>query len=254
MPREALVDYMRRHYGPDRLVLSAAGKVDHDRLVELAARLFGDLPATSGGAAVPARYQGGAVRIDRRPELEQVHLCLALEGVAYDDPDHYALQVLSTALGGGMSSRLFQEAREERGLCYSIFSFAAAHADTGTLGVYAGTDPGDVGDLVKVVAEATRGLLEGPTEEELARARAQLKAGLFMGRESCAAVSEELARQLLCFGRRIEPAELVARIEAVDAAAVRRLGRRLLARNGVTVASVGPLAKLPRVDLTALAA
>ncbi|MEK0084718.1 M16 family metallopeptidase [Benzoatithermus flavus] len=252
MPREALIDYMARHYGPARMVLSAAGKVDHDHLVELASRLFRDLPATAGTPAPAARYQGGS-RIERRPDLEQVHVCLGLEGVAYHDPDHFALQVLSTALGGGMSSRLFQEAREERGLCYSIFSFASAYADTGTLGVYAGTDPEDVEELLAVVADETRSLIEEPREDELVRARAQLKASLFMGLESCSAVCEDNARQLLCFGRRIPSEEIVARIDAVDTDAIRRLGRRLLAGKGLTLAAVGPLEALPPVDLTPLA-
>ena len=103
-----------------------------------------------------------ARRIERRPDLEQVHLCLAVEGLPYHHPDHFALQVLSTALGGGMSSRLFQEARENRGLCYSIFSFASAYADTGQLGVYAGTDPEDVPELMQVVADETRAADRGP--------------------------------------------------------------------------------------------
>jgi predicted Zn-dependent peptidase len=253
MPREALVDYMARHYGPKRLVLSAAGKIDHDRLVDLAQRLFRELPVSEGEPAPAARYQGG-VKVERRPDLEQIHVCLALEGVPYHDPDHFALQVLSTALGGGMSSRLFQEAREERGLCYSVFSFAAAFADTGQLGVYAGTDPEDVAELLQVVADETRALVEGPSEDELARARAQLKASLFMGLESCSAVCEDNARQLLCFGRRIPTEEIVARIDAVDTATIRRLGRRLLAGRGLTLAAVGPLEELPRVDLSALAA
>jgi predicted Zn-dependent peptidase len=254
MPREALLDYMARHYGPARLVFSGAGKVEHDRLVDLASRLFGELPNAAGEPAEPARYRAGTRRVERRPDLEQVHLCLAVEGVPYHDPDHFPLQVLSTALGGGMSSRLFQEARENRGLCYSIFSFAAAHADTGQLGVYAGTDPEDLPELMQVVADETRQLIEEPQEDELARARAQLKAGLLMGLESCSAVSEDLARQLLCFGRRVPVEEVVARIDAVDTGAVRRLGRRLLRGNGLTLAAVGPLEELPRVDLTALAA
>jgi predicted Zn-dependent peptidase len=253
MPREALIDYMARHYGPSRLVFSAAGKVEHERMVELATRLFADLPATSGEPAPAARYMGGRI-VDRRPDLEQVHLCLAVEGVPYHDPDHFALQVLSTALGGGMSSRLFQEAREERGLCYSIMSFASAYADTGHLGVYAGTGPEDLAELMQVVADETRALIEDPNEDELARARAQLKASLFMALESCSAVCEDNARQLLCFGRRIPTDEIVARIDAVDTGTIRRLGRRLLAGKGLTLAAVGPLEELPEVDLSALAA
>lgn len=254
MPREALLDYMARHYGPERLILSAAGQVEHARLVDLGGRLFGDLPASPGEAAPPARYRGGT-RVERRPDLEQVHLCLAFEGVPYRHEDHFALQVLSTALGGGMSSRLFQEAREERGLCYSVFSFASAYADTGQLGVYAGTDPEDLPELMRVVADGTRALVEAPEEDEVARARAQLKASLLMGLESCSAVCEDNARQLLCFGRRVPTEEVVAKIDAVDPAAVARAGRRLLAAGGgPTLAAVGPLAELPAVDLTALAA
>lgn len=148
-----------------------------------------------------------------------------------------------------MSSRLFQEARENRGLCYSIFSFAAAYADTGQLGIYAGTDPADVPELLQVAAGETRALIDDPDEDELARARAQLKASLLMGLESCSAVSEDLAKQLLCFNRRVPVEEVVARIDAVDAAAVRRLGRDLLSRGEVTVAAVGPIEDLPSIEL-----
>ena len=251
MPRQALIDYMTHHYGPRRLVLSAAGKVDHDRLLDLASRLFGDLPPDRAGIAQPARYASGT-RVERRPDLEQVHVCLALEGLPYHHEGHYALQVLSTALGGGMSSRLFQEARENRGLCYSVFSFASAYADTGTLGVYAGTDPEDLGELLQVVAEETRALIDDPDEDELARARAQLKASLFMGLESCSAVCEDNARQLLCFGRRVPAQEIVEQIDAVDAATVRRVGADLLRGGGLTLAAVGPMDALPEVDLSSL--
>ena len=248
MPREALVEYMARHYGPRRLVFAAAGKVDHGRLVGLADRLFGNLPATDPYAPEAARYSSGR-RLERRKDLEQVHLCMAVQGLPYHHPDHFALQVLSTALGGGMSSRLFQEARENRGLCYSIFSFASAYADTGQLGVYAGTDPEDVPELMKVVADETRALVEGPSEDEIARARAQLKASLLMGLESCSAVCEDLARQLLCFDRRVPTEEVVAKIDAVDTAAITRLGRSLLSGDGLTLAAVGPLKALPEIDL-----
>ncbi len=188
MPREALVDYMARHYGPKRLVFAGAGRIEHARLVELGERLFGDLPLPRASRRSRRATRGGR-QVERRPDLEQVHFCLAVEGLPYHHPDHFALQVLSTALGGGMSSRLFQEARENRGLCYSVFSFASAYADTGQLGVYAGTDPEDVPELLKVVADETRALVDAPDEDELARARAQLKASLLMGLESCSAVS-----------------------------------------------------------------
>ncbi len=248
MSRASLVEYMARHYGPRRLVFAGAGQLEHGRLVDTAQRLFGDLAPAEAAAPEPAHYSGGT-RIERRPDLEQVHLCLAVEGLAYHHPDHFALQVLSTALGGGMSSRLFQEARENRGLCYSIFSFASAYADTGQLGVYAGTDPGDVPELMKVVADETRALVLDPDEDEVRRARAQLKASLLMGLESCSAVCEDLARQLLCFGRRVTTEEVVAKIDAVDIAAVRRVGRELLTAGGLTLAAVGPIETLPPLEL-----
>ena len=138
-------------------------------------------------------------------------------------------------------------------MCYSIMSFASAYADTGQLGVYAGTGPEDLGELMQVVADETRALIEEPQEDEIGRARAQLKASLLMGLESCAAVCEENARQLLCYGRRVPTEEIVARIDAVDTDRVRRLGRRLLAGKGLTLAAVGPLEALPDVDLSALA-
>ncbi|HET6469067.1 MAG TPA: pitrilysin family protein, partial [Geminicoccaceae bacterium] len=189
LPREALIDYMARHYGASRMILAGAGRIEHDRLVELAERLFRDLPATSGSAPEPARYRGSHV-LDRRKDLEQVHLCLGVEGLSLTDPDYYALQVFSTALGGGMSSRLFQEVRENRGLCYSVYSFAASYCDTGLLGIYAGTGGKEVAELIPVVAEETLKLATAPSEEELRRARAQLKAGLLMSLESCSAVCE----------------------------------------------------------------
>ena len=160
------------------------------------------------------------------------------------DDDFYALQVLSTMLGGGMSSRLFQEVRENRGLAYSVFSFPACYQDTGMLGIYAGTGEKETAELVPVVCDEFLKLIDQPGAEELARARAQLKASLMMALESCFAQSEELARQLLIFGRRIPQDEIIAKIDAVDEAAIRRVGQRLL--GGVpTLTALGPLAHLP---------
>ena len=220
LPRSALVDYMAGHYGPARMVLAAAGKVEHERLVELGQRLFRELPAPAVTPATGARYQGGERREPR--DLEQAHLLLGLPAFSYLDDDFYALQVLSAMLGGGMSSRLFQEVRENRGLCYSIFSFASSYADTGLFGIYAGTGEKEVAELVPVVCDEFQKLIAEPGEDELLRARAQLKASLMMALESCFAQSEELARQLLVFGRRIPPDEIIAKVDAVDQDAIRR--------------------------------
>jgi predicted Zn-dependent peptidase len=246
MPRTALVDYMGRHYGPKRMVLAAAGKIEHERIVELASRLFDALPEAGDDRGEAAEYRGGELREER--ELEQAHLLLGLPAFAYGDDDFYALQVFSAMLGGGMSSRLFQEVRENRGLAYSIFSFASCYRDTGFLGIYAGTGENDTAELVPVMCEETLKLIDAPTEPELLRARAQLKASLMMGLESCFAQSEELARQLLVFNRRIPPEEIIAKVDAVDAAAIRRVGRRLLGGSGPTLAAIGPLRNLPTLD------
>jgi predicted Zn-dependent peptidase len=138
--------------------------------------------------------------------------------------------------------------RENRGLAYSIFSFASCYRDTGFLGIYAGTGENDTAELVPVMCEETLKLIDAPTEPELLRARAQLKASLMMGLESCFAQSEELARQLLVFNRRIPPEEIIAKVDAVDAAAIRRVGRRLLGGSGPTLAAIGPLRNLPTLD------
>ena len=254
MPRQALVDYMVTHYRPSRMVLAAAGKVEHDRLVDLGQRLFGDLEDVTAAPAERAAYAGGQL-IDRRKDLEQVHVCIGWEGVSWNDPDDHAQSVLSAALGGGMSSRLFQEVRENRGLCYAVHSFASGYADTGLFGIYAGTSPKDLPELLRVVAAETGELLDETTEDEVARARAQIRAALLMGQESCANVCSELATQLLYFNRRVPTAETMAKLDAVDAAAVKRVGRRLLAQRPATLVALGPVGrKLPEVGFSRLAA
>ncbi|HLI12983.1 MAG TPA: pitrilysin family protein [Alphaproteobacteria bacterium] len=239
--REALLGYMARHYGAERMVLTAAGKIDHDRLVELAVASFGDLPRGTPVPVDTARYVGGDFREER--ELEQVHLVLGLAGLSYHDPDYYALQVFSTLLGGGMSSRLFQEVREKRGLVYSIQAFASSYTDCGVFGVYAGTGEDQVAELVPVVCEELMRAGESATEEEVARARAQLKASILMSLESTGARSEQLAHQMLVFGRPIMTAEVIGKLEAVDRAAIARVAAQLTASRP-TVAAIGPLARL----------
>ncbi len=251
MSREALTGYMGEHYSPERMVLSAAGKVDHDRLVDLANDLFRNLPAKEKRVAKlePGTYASGDRREAR--ELEQVHLILGLPTLSYHDDDFYALQVLSVMLGGGMSSRLFQEIREKRGLAYAVFSFAACYKDAGVFGIYAGTGEDQTAELIPVVCDEFMGLINAPLEAELARARAQLKASMMMGLESCFAQSEDLARQLLIFDRRIPKEETIAEIDAVDAAAIKRVGMQMMAGAKPTLTALGPIGKLPSLDQVA---
>lgn len=244
--RGDLVDQVASQYHAGRMVLSAAGNVEHARLVELAERHFGELPAGDSVARPDkARYAGGERREAR--ELEQVHLVLGCEAIAYRDPDYYALAVFSTLFGGGMSSRLFQTVREERGLVYSIYSFNAAYEDGGLFGIYAGTGEEQVRELVPLICDQFARVADDVTEVEIARARSQLKASTLMGLESTANRCEQAARHLLIHGRIIPPAEIVARIEAVDRAAVQRVTRRLLA-SAPTLAALGPLEELEGLD------
>lgn len=244
--------WMASHYHPNRMVLAASGEVDHAAIVAQAERLFGHLPRGPEPVAERARYQGGSL-LDGR-DLEQAHVCFGIEALGWDDPDFFAWSVLSTALGGGMSSRLFQEVRESRGLCYSIGSFAWSFAETGLFGIEAGTGAEDVEELAEVVARETRSLVLEPREAEVARAKAQLEASTLMALESCYAVTDDLSRQLLCHGRRIPTDETVARIRAVDVKAVAAVGRRLLGSGAAsTVVALGPLKRLPGMELGRLA-
>jgi predicted Zn-dependent peptidase len=248
VPRSALLGYMRGHYGPSRMVLAASGKLDHARLVALAAEAFSALPAASPPPPERALYAGGDFRSLR--QLEQVHLVIGLEGLAHADPDFHALQVFATLLGGGMSSRLFQEVREKRGLVYTIHSFASSFADCGLFGVYAGTGEAEAAEVVRIVcAELARAGAEASITE-IERASAQLKAGHLMNLESPGARAEQLAQHMLIFGRPIPTSETIRDIEAVDKAAVARVARRLMASRP-TVAALGPLGRLEPYDAVA---
>ena len=249
MPRATLANFMDIHYQAPRMVLAAAGAVQHQAILELAEDLFAELGTGEGTSVAPASYQGGDFREDRK--LEQVHFAMALPGVTYDDPDFYAAQVMATVLGGGMSSRLFQEVREIRGLCYSVFAFASSFVDDGTFGIYSGTGEAEIAELVPVLCEEFLKLGEDADETEVARARAQLKAGMLMSLESSGSRAEQLGRQMLIYGRPLAIDELVARVDAVDAAAVRRITKRIAKAGRPAVAALGPIDGLASYDVIA---
>ena len=245
LPRDVVAGYMASRYRASQMILAAAGQVDHDALVAMAEKLFAGLP---GGAVPPsegARYAGGDGRFAR--ELEQVHLALGFHGVTYTDPDYYVAAVLSQLLGGGMSSRLFQEIREKRGLVYSIHSFTSSYADGGIFGIYAGTGEKEVAELLPVVCDELAKLPDDMTEPEVKRAAAQLRAATLMSREKPSARCEQLASQLLIYGRPITPAEAVARIDAVTIDDLVRLARRLM-QSAPTLTTLGPIGQVMEYD------
>ena len=244
MGRDVLTGYMRRHYTTTNTVVAAAGALTHERVLELTRQHFADLPQGEAPGAVPGEYGGGEFREER--DLDQVHIVLGFPAMAYADPDFYASMLLSTLLGGGMSSRLFQEIRERRGLVYSIYSFNAPAMDGGLFAIYAGTGEDEAKELMPVTLEELRRVQLDVNEDELRRARAQVKAGLLMSLESTGSRCEQLARQLQVFGRIVPVAETVAKIEAVTLSDVRRAAARIF-RARPTLAAMGPAAHVPQL-------
>jgi len=244
--RDELKSYMGANYRSGGMMLIASGAVDHAQLVDAAESLFRRLPAGDGPVAEPARFFSGEIRDQR--DLEQAHLAFAFPGVAATDSDAVTAQVFATALGGGMSSRLFQEAREKRGLCYAIYAFSQSHRDAGTIGIYAGTGEDKAGEVTPLIAAEVEAMATGATEEEAARARAQLRASLLMALESPGARCERIAGHLLNFGRVLSTKEMTARVDAVDAAALRRFAAKLCEQGGPAMASVGPVGRLESLD------
>jgi predicted Zn-dependent peptidase len=238
MPRGVLTGYMRRHYQAGNVVVAAAGNLQHDAILELVQRHFADLASEAPPAMLPGAYRGGEFRETR--ELDQVHIVLGFPSVGYSDPDYYPTLLLSTLLGGGMSSRLFQEVREKRGLVYSVYSFTAPFVDGGLFGVYAGTGESEAEELIPVALEELRKVQADVAEDELARARAQVKASLLMSLESTGSRCEQLARQLQVFGRVIPTGETVAKLNAVTLADVQRAAARHF-RATPTLATLGPV-------------
>ena len=243
--REDLTGFVAQHYGPDQMILSAAGGVDHDRIVAEARAVFGGLKPVGAVPVQPADFRGGERREVKN--LEQVHFALAFEAPGYHAPDVYTAQVYAMALGGGMSSRLFQKIREQRGLCYSIFAQSAAYEDTGQITLYAGTSEEEIGELTRLTLEELKRSCEDMTEVEVARARAQLKAGLLMGLESPSSRAERAARLLAIWGRVPDLDETVARIDAVSLKDVRSYAG-VLTQARSALALYGPVAGAPGLD------
>lgn len=223
-----LRQWLTAHFTGGASVLAAAGKVDHDTMVELAERHLGALPAASPVTASPAAFTGTA-HVDKR-KFEQAHLTLGWEGPSNTAADHTAIQLFACASGGGMSSRLFQELREERGLAYSVWAHHQPFADTGLFSVYLATAPKEAAAARDLTHEVLASTARDLTEAELARARAQLRAGLLMNLEASAGWSEFAARQWLIHRRMRTPAEIVARMKAVTLDEVRTAAAAMLAR------------------------
>ena len=239
--RENAMAFWQYHYRPDKAILVASGGVDHDAFVRLAERLFWPDRGERGPREMPtaAKYTGGVTLKTRA--LEQVHTVLGFEGASMTDPRYFASAVLSTLLGGGSSSRLFQEIREKRGLAYHVGAHTSGYADTGLFAVYAGTAPEAEAELLSVLIDEFKRLVDTNVPElEIERARAQIRASVLMGRESTSSRAEDAAQQMLVYGIPRTVSDLIGQLDAVDAAAIRREAELMLS-SPVTLSAIGPL-------------
>lgn len=225
-------------YAPDRLLVSATGAIGESELLAAAERAFGGVSAVPGPPAPSAAAFVGGHETEVR-KLEQSHLVFMLPACGAREQDYFALRIFAECLGGGMSSRLFQEAREKRGLAYNIDAYSDTYADHGALGIYAGCAAGDAVETAKVCAEQLVALARHIEPSELARAKAQLKAHMFMAREQPLSRAEQAAGQVLLFDRLYPTAELAAEVDAVTPADVVRLGERLLGSKRCATAILG---------------
>ena len=245
--QQDLINFVAQHYGPNRMILSAAGGVDHDEIMTKAIELFGHLPRHEPFQMMGAYFLGGEKR--KVKKLEQAHFTLSFEAPSYRAPDVYAAQIYGMALGGGMSSRLFQKVREENGLCYTIFAQSGAYEDTGQITIYAGTSSEEIASLAQLTVEELKRAPQDMSSAEVERARVQLKAGLLMGLESPSSRAERLARLLAIYDRVPSLDEAIAKIDAVTCQDVREFAANMnMARSAMVL--YGPISKAP--DLASL--
>lgn len=242
LTRTDLTDYLDTHYRGPNMVLAAAGAVNHNQIVKQASKTFASFPGEQAPEPQKAFYSGGEDLLTR--DFQETQIVLGFEGRAYHVRDFYASQLLSVVLGGGMSSRLFQEVREKRGLCYSVYAFHWGFSDSGIFGIHAATGEEDVPELLPVILDELQRAAESFDESEAARARAQIKASMLMSMESPAARAGQIARQILLFGRPIPTEELTERLEAISAERLRDLAGRLFSECNPTIAAVGPVKKV----------
>ncbi|WP_370230435.1 M16 family metallopeptidase [Cognatishimia sp.] len=244
--RDDLKTFVSEHYSPDRMILSAAGGVDHDQIVKIAEEMFGHLPKGSFRPMEAARFAGGEYRTEK--SLEQAHFALGFESPDYKSDEIYTAQIYSIALGGGMSSRLFQEVREKRGLCYTIYASAGAYADSGMMTIYAGTSGDQVEDLTNITIDELKRAADDMSAKEIDRAKVQMKAGMLMGLESPSSRAERLARMVSIWGRVPGLEETVAKIDAVSQNDVRDFAAHMAVKAPAALALYGPVSGAPALE------
>ena len=240
--REMLQAYMSNQYRLEGMTLIASGAVDHAQILKLAEEKCAGLNPGAVPATLPAQYVGGDFR--SLEDLEQAHVAYAFPGLSNRDADYFVAQIYATVLGGGTSSRLFQEVREKRGLCYSVYAFSNGFQDSGFLGIYAGTGESEAAEISAVIAGEMEAMTGNLSEAEVSRARAQLKVSLLMGMERPGTRAEQVAGQLFALGKVQSAPEIVAQLDAIDAAQVKRYATQVMQAGKPTIAAVGPVGQL----------
>jgi predicted Zn-dependent peptidase len=246
MPRQAIERYVHTHYTPKSTVISAAGAIAHDDFVDMVSERFDHLPQDTTASFAPARYVGGDYRTNK--ELEQAHILLGFQGIKRTDPHYYNVVALAHILGGGMSSRLFQEIREKRGLVYNIHAFHSAYRDDGVFGVYAGTGADSIAELMDVLTRELIQFAGSITDAEIDRTRAQLKSSLLMGRESMMTRADQNAKHLIFHERLLNPDDLRARIDLISGDDISNMARQIF-NTTPTLAALGPISQLVPYDV-----
>lgn len=235
--RNDLLDYIDTYYSAPRLVLSVAGNIEHEKVVQFAKGHLAGLKSEARTDKTPAIYSGGDYRKTR--DLEQVHFVMGFDGVSYHHDDIYTIQLLSLVMGGGMSSRLFQEIREKRGLAYSVSTFNSNYEDSGLFTLYAGTAPEQLGELINVTCDELKKATDNIGEEELNRAKAQARAGLLMGMETSGFRADEMGRNLTCFDRHIPVSEMLEKIAEIGTRDIAIMMQKILTSSKPTITAIG---------------
>tara|TARA_Y100000590_G_scaffold58258_1_gene61484 strand:+ start:2217 stop:3470 length:1254 start_codon:yes stop_codon:yes gene_type:complete len=243
--RDQIKNFMESNYNPKKMVVSAAGKIDHDEFVDRIIKSCNNLPKGLTDNRIAAVYKGGEYREEK--DLEQIHLITCFEGIDFHHKDYYSLLVYNSILGEGMSSKLFQEIREKRGLVYTISSFAFPFSDTGLFGIYCGTGENQINELVPILCDELNKSPKSISAEEINKGKAQLKAGLLMARERANSRCRTAANQLLYYNKVIEPEEITNKINSVTKETVERIAKNTL-NKPMTIASIGPIKKLEMLD------
>ena len=245
MSRDTLMAHVERFYTPQRLVLAASGNLDHDYIVSKAEALLGNLPVNEGRDAAKAEYSGGEIRVSK--DLEQSHIILGFDGLSRHDDDFYAVMVMGTALGGGMSTRLFQEIREKRGLVYTVFAHHSPYQDAGQMLIYAGTGPEKLPELIPVLCDEIMAIQNNITAEEFARAKAQIKADMVMGQESMMRRTNQMGKHLIHYGEVPDLQQKLAKLDSLTIEDLQRAAKRVFSTKP-TLAGLGPLGQLESYD------